>query len=60
MEECELLFKALIGEQEEFEYKPRKSKNNPNPQVQIETLQQHMVRIAKSVKQKQDKRKKNV
>lgn len=58
MEECELLFKALIGEEKEFEYKPRKSKNNPNPQVQIETLQQHMVRIAKSVKQKQDKKKK--
>lgn len=52
------LFRALIGEQEEFTYKPRKSKNNPNPTEQIETLQQHMVRKSKSIKQSQDKKKK--
>ena len=53
------LFRALIGEQEEFTYKPRKSKNNPNPTEQIETLQQHMVRKSKSIKQSQDKKKKD-
>ena len=52
------LFRALIGEQEEFTYKPRKSKNNPNPTEQVETLQQHMVRKSKSIKQSQDKKKK--
>lgn len=54
----EMLFRALIGCKEEFEYKPRKSKNNPNPQVEIESLQKHIVRLSKSIKQKQDKRKK--
>ena len=56
--EKEMLFRALIGEEEEFEYKPRKSKNNPNPTVEIESLQRHMVRLSKSIKQKQDKKKK--
>ena len=53
--EKEMLFRALIGEEEEFEYKPRKSKNNPNPTIEIESLQRHMVRLSKSIKQKQDK-----
>lgn len=58
MEEKENLFKALIGEEEEIEYTPRKSRNNPNPQTEIQTLQKAMVRISKSIKSKQDTAKK--
>lgn len=58
MEEKENLFRALIGEEEEIEYTPRKSKNNPNPQTEIQTLQKAMVRISKSIKSKQDTAKK--
>ena len=52
------LFRALIGEEEEIEYTPRKSKTNPNPIPEIQSLQKAMVRISKSVKQKQDNAKK--
>lgn len=52
------LFRALIGEEEEIEYTPRKSKANPNPITEIQSLQKAMVRISKSVKQKQDNAKK--
>ena len=58
LQEKEDLFKALIGEEEEIEYTPRKSKNNPNPQTEVQTLQKAMVRISKSVKTKQDNAKK--
>lgn len=58
LQEKEDLFKALIGEEEEIEYTPRKSKNNPNPQTEIQTLQKAMVRISKSIKTKQDNAKK--
>lgn len=56
--EKEDLFRALIGEEEEIEYTPRKSRTNPNPTTEIQTLQKAMVRISKSVKQKQDNAKK--
>lgn len=49
------LFKALIGVQEEIEYKPRKSKNNPNPTLEIQSLQQAMIRISLGIKAKQDR-----
>lgn len=58
LQEKEDLFKALIGEEEEIEYTPRKSKSNPNPQTEIQTLQKAMVRISKSIKTKQDNAKK--
>ena len=58
LQEKEDLFKALIGEEEEIEYTPRKSKGNPNPQTEMQTLQKAMVRISKSVKTKQDNAKK--
>ena len=58
LQEKEDLFRALIGEEEEIEYTPRKSRNNPNPQTEIQTLQKAMVRISKSVKTKQDNAKK--
>ena len=37
LQEKEDLFKALIGEEEEIEYTPRKSKSYPNPQTEIQT-----------------------
>ena len=52
------LFRALIEEKEEIEYTPRKSRTNPNPTTEIQTLQKAMVRISKSIKQKQDNAKK--
>lgn len=56
--EKEDLFRALIGEQEEIKHTPRKSRTNPNPTTEIQTLQKAMVRISKSIKQKQDNAKK--
>lgn len=58
VDECKDLFRALIGEEETIIYKPRKSKNNPEGKEIEQTLQEAMVRIAKSIKQKQDKKKK--
>ena len=58
IQEKENLFRALIGEEEEVEYTPRKSRNNPNPQTEMQTLQKAMVRISKSIKSKQDTAKK--
>ena len=58
IQEKENLFRALIGEEEEIEYTPRKSRNNPNPQTETQTLQKAMVRISKSIKSKQDTAKK--
>ena len=52
------LFRALIEEDEEIEYTPRKSKTNPNPTTEIQSLQKAMVRISKGIKQKQDNAKK--
>lgn len=52
------LFRALIEEEEEIEYTPKKSKNNPNPQTEVHTLQETMVRMSKSIKTKQDNTKK--
>lgn len=58
MEEKIDLFRALIGEEEEREYTPRKSRSNPNPTTEIQSLQKAMVRISKSAKQRQDNAKK--
>lgn len=58
VEEKTNLFRALIEEKEEIEYTPRKSKTNPNPTTEIQTLQKAMVRLSKSIKQKQDNAKK--
>ena len=49
------LFRAILGEQEEIEYQPRrKSKNDPKPPIEIHSLQQTMARVAYNVKQRQD------
>ena len=57
-EENEMMIKALLDVEETVLYKPRKSKNNPNPQEVEQSLAEAMVRVAKSIKQKQDKAKK--
>lgn len=49
------MFRAMIGEQEEIEYQPRrKSAKDPKPPVEIHTLQWDMARTAVNVKQRQD------
>lgn len=49
------MFRAMIGEQEEIEYQPRrKSKNDPKPEAETHTLQWNMARVAINVKQRQD------
>ncbi len=53
------LFRALIGVQEEREYKPRKSKTNPNPQAEMQSLQKTMVRVSANAKSRQDNAKKD-
>ena len=53
------LFSALIGDKEEIEYTPRKSKSNPNPKTEIQSLQKAMVRISGNAKTRQDKAKKD-
>lgn len=53
------LFRAMVGEEEMVVYKPRKSKNNPEGKEVGQTLQEAMVRISKSIKQKQDNKKKD-
>lgn len=52
------LLRAMIGEEEERHYTPRKSAKNPNPTERIETLQEYVVRMSNSVKQSQDRKKK--
>jgi single-stranded-DNA-specific exonuclease len=50
------VFRALIGEQENIEYQPkRKNKNDPKPPIEIHTLQQTMARICVNLKSKQDR-----
>lgn len=49
------LFRAMIGEQEEVEYQPRRKKaTDPKPPVEIHTLQWDMARTANNVKARQD------
>jgi single-stranded-DNA-specific exonuclease len=55
MEEKIDTFKALLEVEETREYKPRKSKNNPEPQVEVQSLQKFMARCAVNIKARQDK-----
>lgn len=49
------VFRALIEEQEEIEYQPRrKSKDDPKPDIEIHSLQKTMARICGNLKAKQD------
>lgn len=54
VEENKMLVKALLDVDEAVLYTPKKSKNNPNPQEIEQSLAEAMVRISKSIKQKQD------
>lgn len=54
VEENKMLVKALLDVDEVVLYTPKKSKNNPNPQEIEQSLAEAMVRISKSIKQKQD------
>lgn len=54
VEENKMLVKALLDADEVVLYTPKKSKNNPNPQEIEQSLAEAMVRISKSIKQKQD------
>ena len=54
-EEKDLLFKAFAMEYNEFEYKPRKSKNNPNPTLIMESIFDRAARLCYNTKVKQSK-----
>jgi len=53
--EKELLFRAFIQDYEEFEYTPRKSKNNPNPEQVMESIYDRIARLCNNAKAKQSK-----
>ena len=49
------LFRAMVGEQEDIEYQPRrKSKDDPIPPKEIHSLQKTMARVCENIKQRQD------
>lgn len=54
-DEKELMFKAFSREYEEFQYTPRKSKNNQNPTEVIETIYDRVARLGANVRAKQNK-----
>lgn len=55
-EEKKDLVKAVLGEEKEVEYQPRrKNKNDPKPPIEIQNLQQAMAREVMSIKGRQDR-----
>lgn len=55
-EEKRDLIRAILGEQEEREYQPRrKNKDDPKPSIEIQTLQKCMVRNCTNIKSRQDR-----
>ena len=51
-----LLFRAIVNEHETMTYIPKKAtKNNPNKEPIEETLQEHVIRLANSLKSAQDR-----
>ena len=52
-DEKNMLFKALLKEYDEFEYTPRKSKNNPNPTTIMESIYDRVARLCYNAKSKQ-------
>ena len=54
-EEKELMFKAFIKQEENFEYMPRKSKNNPEPKIIEENIYDRVVRLCSNNRAKQSK-----
>lgn len=54
-EEQEDTVRALLGEQEEREYQPRrKSRNDPIPPMEVHSLQKFMARVCHNCKSRQD------
>ena len=49
------VLKALLGFDETREYKPRKTKNNPEPETEIQTLQKAMAREVINIKGRQNR-----
>lgn len=47
----DMLFRALIKQYEEYEYTPRKSKNNPNPTMIMESIYDRVARLCYNIKQ---------
>lgn len=54
-EEKDMMFRAFVGEYEEFDYTPRKSKNNQNPIPTKESIYDRVARLCGNVKAKQSK-----
>lgn len=54
-EEKDMLFRAFTGQYEEFEYTPRKSKNNPNPKPTKENIYDRVARLCGNAKARQSK-----
>lgn len=54
-EERRDVLKALLGFDETREYKPRKTKNNPEPETEIQTLQKAMAREVINIKGRQNR-----
>lgn len=49
------LFRAILGEQEDREYQPRrKHKDDPKPPIEIQSLQKTMARVCDNIKSRQD------
>lgn len=49
------LFRAICGEQEDIEYQPRRAHaSDPKPDIEIQSLQKTMARVAKNIKARQD------
>lgn len=54
-EEQYRMFKAILGEEEQVEYQPKRKKaSDPKPPVEIHTLQWDVARICNNVKSRQD------
>jgi single-stranded-DNA-specific exonuclease len=49
------MLRAMNGEQELREYKPRKSKTNPNPEIEQQTLQKTMARVFQNIRSRQNR-----
>lgn len=55
VEERNDMIKAIMGEKDDREYKPRKSKGNPNPQIEIHTIEKTMARVFNNIRSRQNK-----
>ncbi len=56
LDEKMLVFRALIGDKQDFEYQPKKKKkSDPKPQKEIHSLQKYMAREIGNIKARQDR-----